>query len=175
MLQIPPFPTWDSLHPMIIHFPIVLLLLSPLFVFVGAVMPPSRGKPYMVSGLFILLLGTATLFIATSTGRAAADLAQRGWTFDAVLEMHEELGSETRILFAGLSAILLGMFFAPKVLRREENRIFSTFLPMAFLALYSWCSFTLLVYECMKSIRTSDQNRASVSLSNSILNIVVGI
>ena len=137
MLQIPPLPSWDSLHPMIIHFPIVLLLLSPLFILASAVMAPRRSKPYMVSGLLILLLGTGTLFIATSTGHAAADLAERGGSFDAVLEMHEELGSETRILFAGLSAILLGMCFAPKVLRREEDRIFTTLLPMAFLALYS--------------------------------------
>jgi uncharacterized membrane protein len=100
-------------------------------------MPPSRAKPYMLSALLILILGTGTLFIATSTGHAAADLAERGGPIDAVLEAHEELASETRILFAGLSVILTGMFFAPKVLRREENRLFTTFLPMAFLALYS--------------------------------------
>jgi len=77
------------------------------------------------------------LFIAASTGHAAADLVERGGPVDAVLEAHEELGSEARMVFAGLSVILIGMHFAPKVLRQEENRLFTTFLPMAFLALYS--------------------------------------
>ena len=32
MLQLPPMPTWDAMHPLLIHFPIVLLLISPLFI-----------------------------------------------------------------------------------------------------------------------------------------------
>jgi uncharacterized membrane protein len=137
MLQFPPLPTWDSLHPLIIHFPIALLLLSPLFVLISAVLTPVKGKPYMIAALMILLLGTGSLFIAGSTGHAAADLAERGGALDAVLETHEDLAGETQIVFAILSAILLGMYVIPKVLRREENRLFSTFLPLAFLALYT--------------------------------------
>jgi uncharacterized membrane protein len=91
----------------------------------------------MITALIILLLGTGSLFIAASTGHAAAELAERGGAIDAVLEAHEDLASETQILFAGLSAILLGMYLVPRVLRRQENRLFSTFLPLAFLALYT--------------------------------------
>ena len=137
MLQIPPMPSWDSLHPLIIHFPIVLLLLSPLFVLISAVLSPPRGKPYMIAALLILILGTGTLFIATSTGHAAAELAERGGPVDPVLEAHEDLASETQMVFAGLCAILLGMFAAPRLLRRAEDRLFNTYLPLAFLALYS--------------------------------------
>jgi uncharacterized membrane protein len=137
MLQFPPLPTWDSLHPLIIHFPIGLLLLSPLFVLISAVLAPAKGKPYMIAAMIILLLGTGTLFIAGSTGHAAADLAERGGAVDAVLETHEDLAAETQIVFAVLTAILVGMYATPKVLRRQENRLFSTFLPLAFLALYT--------------------------------------
>lgn len=137
MLQIPPMPAWDSLHVLIIHFPIALLLLSPLFIVISATLTPPRGRPYMVAALITLLLGTATVFVAASTGYSAAELAERGGPVDAVLKMHEELAEETQIVFAGLSAILLGMYALPKILRRDDNRLFSTFLPSAFLALYT--------------------------------------
>jgi uncharacterized membrane protein len=137
MFHFPPIPTWDSLHVLIIHFPIALLLLSPLFILISAILPPLKGKPYMIAGLTILLLGTASLFIAGSTGHAAAELAERGGPVDAVLEVHEELASETQIVFAGLSIISVGMFLLPTILRRGESRLFSTYLRAAFLALYT--------------------------------------
>ena len=137
MLQIPPIPAWDSLHVLIIHFPIALLLLSPLFIVISAALTPPRGRSYMVIALITLLLGTASVFVAASTGHAAAELAERGGPVDAVLKMHEELAEETEIVFAGLSAILLGMYALPRILRREDNRLFSSFLPSAFLALYT--------------------------------------
>ena len=137
MLQFPPIPTWDSLHPAIVHFPIALLLLSPLFILISALVPPSKGRPYMTAALIMTLLGTVSLFVAAATGEAAAELAERGGRVDAVLAAHEDLASETRIVFAGLSAILLGMFVVPRILHRQENRLSSTLMPIAFLALYS--------------------------------------
>lgn len=137
MLQIPPLPTWDSLHVLIIHFPIALLLLSPVFILISAILPPARGKPYMISAVTILLLGTVSLLIAASTGHAAAELAERGGPVDAVLKAHEDLASETQIVFAGLSVISLGILLLPQILRRSESRIFSTILPAAFLTLYT--------------------------------------
>lgn len=137
MLHFPYMPTWDSLHPLIIHFPIALLLLSPLFILIGAVLPAPKGRPYMIAALIVLLLGTVSIFISTSTGQAAAELAERGGKVNAVLESHEDLAKETQVIFAGLSLILLGIFALPRMLRRKDTRLFSTFLPLAFLALYS--------------------------------------
>jgi len=137
MFELPPMPTWDSLHPLIIHFPIALLFLSPLFIAISAVLAPPKGRPFLIAALIVLLLGTTSLFIAASTGQAAGELAERGGPVDSVLASHEDLASETRLIFSGLSAILLGMFFLPRILRRQETRIFSTVLPLAFLVLYS--------------------------------------
>jgi uncharacterized membrane protein len=136
MMQFPPMPTWDSLHPLIIHFPIALLLLSPLFVLMSAVLRPPSGRPYMIAALIILLLGTGSLFIAASSGEAAAELAERGGGMDAVLQAHEGLASTTRIVFSGLSVVLLGIFLLPLLPRYSESRVASTYLPIAFLALY---------------------------------------
>ena len=137
MLHLPPFPTWDSLHPLIIHFPIVLLLLSPLLLLISVAVSPSKARPYMLVALLVLLLGTASLFVAVSTGEAAGELAERGGAINGVLESHEELASETRIIFSILSTILLGIVALPIALRRKDSRLFSTLLPVTFLALYS--------------------------------------
>lgn len=137
MLQLPPLPSWDALHPLIIHFPIVLLLLSPLFIAIGAALRPPKGQPFMIAALLVLLLGTASLFVAVSTGEAAGELAERGGAVNAVLESHETLAEQTRVVFAGLSVILLGMFALPRLLHRQQTRLFSTILPLSFLALYS--------------------------------------
>lgn len=137
MLQFPPLPTWDSLHPLIIHFPIVLLLLSPLFILVSTVLSPQKGRPYMFVAVFLLLLGTGSLFFAALTGEAAADLAERGGEMNAVLEAHENLASETKIIFSVLSAILLGMVVMFRLLRRQETKLALRFLPLTFLALYT--------------------------------------
>jgi len=137
MLQLPPMPTWDSLHPLIVHFPIALLLLCPVFIVISAAAKPPKGRPYLMAALVVLLLGTISIFVAASTGAAASELAERGAAMNAVLESHEALASETKVIFLGLSAILMGVFAIPRALRRDETRLFSTLLPIAFLALYS--------------------------------------
>ena len=136
MMQFPPMPTWDSLHPIIIHFPIVLLLLSPLFIVISAALHPPHGRPYMIAALIVLFLGTGSLFIAASTGEAAAELAERGGAMNAVLESHETLASVTRIVFSVLSVLLLGVFVVPRFLGREESKLAATYLPAVFLVLY---------------------------------------
>jgi len=137
MPQFPPIPTWDSLHPLVIHFPIVLLLLSPLFILISATLSPPKGGPYMTGALIILLLGTISLFVASATGEEAAALADRGGAVDAVLAAHEHLASETKIVFSALSVILVGMIALPRFFCNQETRLTSTFMPLAFLVLYS--------------------------------------
>lgn len=137
MLHFPPMPTWDSLHPLIIHFPIVLLLLTPLFVLISAVLRAPWGRPYMISAIILLVLGTGSLFIATSTGEAAAELAERGGAMDAVLQSHESLASASRMVFSGLTLLLLAIYVLPRFFGREETRLAARYLPLAFLVLYS--------------------------------------
>ena len=136
MLQFPPIPTWDSLHPMLVHFPIVLLLLCPLFVLISALMAPPKGRPYMISALIILLLGTGSLFLAAAAGEAAATVAGHGSPADAVLKSHADLAEETEIVSLVLCAILVGIVALPRFLQREETRLTTTLVPLSFLVLY---------------------------------------
>ena len=136
MPQFPPIPPWESLHPMVVHFPIVLLLLSPLFVMIGAVMPPAKARPYMIAALIILVLGTASLFVAAQSGEAAATLADRSESINAVLAAHEDLASQTEVVFSVLSVVLLALVVLPAILRSQDTRLTTTFMPLSFLVLY---------------------------------------
>jgi uncharacterized membrane protein len=137
MLQFPPMQAWDSLHPLIVHFPIVLLMISPLFIFIGTALPPLRGRPYLIAALILLLLGTASLFLAAQTGQAASRLADRSPLVATLIESHQALADETTDVFVTLSIIGFSLFFLPRFLGMTESPLFSRVLPLSFLVFYS--------------------------------------
>ena len=137
MLHWLPFPSWDAMHPLLIHFPIVLLLFVPLIVMIAAVMPPPRNRPYMTVALITLLLGAGSLFLAASSGEEAAELADRAGGVNAVLAAHEAMASTCEVLFAAYSALFAGLYIWPRLSRRIEKRVISTVAPLVFVAVYS--------------------------------------
>lgn len=120
---------------MIVHLPIVLLLLAPILIAVGAALPPLRGRSCQFTALVLLVLGTAGLFLADPpTGTTAASLLSR---HDWVVSLYQSHSQETRIIFSGLVAIYIGILLIPRFLHRRYSRLFCTVLPLAFLILYS--------------------------------------
>lgn len=136
MIQFPPIPSWDGLHPLIIHFPIALLLVAPLFVILGAVLEPRRGRPFLIAALVLMVLGTIGTLAAVSTGEAAGELAERAGQVEAVLERHEELAETTRTVFLALTAVFAAVLFVPRLFRRELARGPLTALLAVFLVSY---------------------------------------
>ncbi len=136
MFQLPPIPSFDALHPLIIHFPVVLLLVAPLFVLMGALLPPRKARPVLAAALLLMLLGAVTVFLAIETGEAAGKLADRTPQINAVLERHEHLAEQTRIIFAALTIAFAALVITPAVLRREPARLSTTVLPLVFLIFY---------------------------------------
>jgi uncharacterized membrane protein len=137
MLHFPPIPSWDGLHPLIIHFPIALLLIAPIFVVVGAALTPAKGRPYLIAAMVILLAGTASIFIAVETGEAAGKLAERTPGMERILENHESLAERTQAVFSVLSVIFVALVAVPWLVKRTDTRLTTTILPLAFLVLYS--------------------------------------
>ena len=88
--MLPPWPGWDGLHPLVIHFPIALLLTAPVFVLL-AMIQPKRGASFGLSALVMLVLGTAAAFVAVETGEAAAELATRSEAINSAIESHASL------------------------------------------------------------------------------------
>ncbi len=144
MLTLPPIPSWQAIHPLIVHFPIALLLIAPLFIVIGVVRKAKHGFPFLLVALILMALGTASTFIAASSGDAAGELAGNAPQVKAVLEQHEELAQTTEIVFFALTLIFAAILFVPRLLRRERTHAISTILPLVFLLFYATGAISLV-------------------------------
>lgn len=133
--MLPPIPSWDGLHPLIIHFPIALLLVAPLLVLIGVFLP-NKGRSFLIAAFVLMLLGTVASFIAVSTGVSAGELAERVANVESVLENHEELAETTRTVFSALTVIFGVMLFAPMIFKKDLSSKIVIPLNLAFLIFY---------------------------------------
>lgn len=136
MFQLPPIPALDGLHPLVIHFPIALLFVAPLFILIGAVLQPRQARPLFYSALVLMVLGTASIFVAIESGEAAAKLADRTPEINRIIEHHEDLAETTRNAFSILTVVFAAVLFVPMAFKKELSRIASTVIPLAFLCFY---------------------------------------
>ena len=95
-------PAWSHLHPAIIHFPIVLLLLVPPVLALGLLWPAQRAGLHACA-LGVLLLGTALAFLAVVTGLAIPLPAAPSTQLLDTLRAHERLAKGTLLTFAVLA------------------------------------------------------------------------
>lgn len=128
--------TWDALHPMIVHFPIALLLVAPILVILGLLLP-KQSKGLFISALVLMALGTISTYLAVSTGEAAGEIAERTAGLEKVLETHEGLAETTRLIFTALTIIFAAIVFAPSLFKRSLTRKISIAVNVAFLLFYS--------------------------------------
>ena len=136
MFELPPIPAWDGLHPLIVHFPIALLLVAPLFIVLG-LLAGGRSRLFMTSALVLMVLGTAASYVAVSTGEAAGKLADRTPEVNQVLQHHEDLAERTRLTFTVLTVVFAGLLAGPAVLKRQLARVPAVVLTLLFLGVYS--------------------------------------
>ena len=136
MFTLPPIPGWDALHPLIIHFPIALLLVAPILVLLGILLrKQSRGL--LIAALVVMALGTIATYFAVATGEAAGELAERTPGVAAVLERHEELAQTTRAIFTALTIGFAAILFVPSILKKGLGRKSTAVVNLAFLVLYA--------------------------------------
>ncbi len=100
--MLPPFPEWDAAHPLIVHFPIGLLLVAPVFMLIAVFV---RKPAWTIATILLLLIGTIGAWVAYYSGEAAevywrttGDLAP---DIDKLMADHHVAGGQAR-LFATL-------------------------------------------------------------------------
>lgn len=131
----PPIPSWEGLHPLVIHFPIALLIVAPVMIVIGIV-SPNRGRAFFGAALILMILGTIASWLAVSTGEAAGELAERASGAASVLEQHEELAETTRTAFTVLTGLFIVILFAPAIVRRQVSQKMLVAANVLFLLFY---------------------------------------
>ncbi len=118
-LMPPPLPPWEGMHPLIVHFPLALLLVAPLFVLLGLL--PRVGDWFKWAGLLLLVLGTAGAYVAAEAGEAAAELVVRTPEIAKVLSRHQELAETVEVVFTIVTVVYAVVLVVPAVLKKTKR------------------------------------------------------
>ncbi len=94
------------LHPMVVHFPIALLITSVVFDFLAT---RWHHKSFQDVGFYTLVAGLLGAVAAVGTGAMAEESVEGKGIPESVLEIHEALGYATLLFFLGLMALRLLM------------------------------------------------------------------
>ncbi len=132
----PTIPGWDGLHPLVVHFPIALLMVAPILVILGLVIPKYRPG-FLASAFVLMLLGTIGAYFAVETGEAGAQLVDitGNESLAAAIDHHQALGEDTRLVFTVLTGLMALLLFVPLFVRRPMGKPVALF-SIVFLAVY---------------------------------------
>jgi uncharacterized membrane protein len=129
-------PAWNELHPVIVHFSIILLLVAPLLVVVAVVPCVAQRGLFLGSALALMVLGTGVTYLAVATGESAMKVVVSAPALGGLLGEHQSLAQSTRELFSLLTLLFAALLFAHRLLGRELDAGVSTALFTAFLIFY---------------------------------------
>lgn len=124
---LPPIPGWSGLHPLVVHLPIVLLMLVPLFVLAAVRL---RWRRVMLGAAVVLsIAGAASAYLSVETGEAAGEIADRTPTISHAIHEHEEAAEAVMTVFAVLTVVLIALAITMRLLSgRFRRRRFAPFL-----------------------------------------------
>ena len=106
--MLPPIPPWIGIHPIIVHFPIALLLTAPVFLVLAVALPKMR-MGFSLSAFVLMLLGTIGAYVAVASGQAASDFVSMTDDIERVLDEHKAHGEDVRTYFTILTAVFAAL------------------------------------------------------------------
>lgn len=133
---------WGSIHPIIVHAPVALLCIAPLFILIGLVFQKS-ARPFFICALILLLAGTFSIYLAVSTGEHASETLKPDPATLKTLELHDRLGEIMRTDFTVLTSIFLTYLFSSSFLSRKFGLKTVRLALILFLIIYA-CHLVLL-------------------------------
>jgi len=108
MPQLPMIPGWDGIHPLLIHFPVTLFFLAPVFVLFAGFAKTTTRNTFLICALTVLLLGIVSTYAAFEAGQTAAATVTPTGEARTVVERHQQLASLARSSLTAAS-LLFGL------------------------------------------------------------------
>ncbi len=103
----------SNLHPMIVHFPVALIIIGFIFDIAGIT---AKKEFFHKAGFYLLLLGTAGVIAAYFSGEAAEEFVNETGALETTLELHEEAALFTLWIVTAASLIRAGYVLIKKQL-----------------------------------------------------------
>lgn len=155
-----------SLHPALVHFPIGLLFVTPLFVILGLILPKHK-QCFHLSALILLIIGTITLLLAFEAGEKAADaLGKINPETLATLEQHDKGAESLKLNFIILTVCFTLYSFFHKSLKKLKQH-FWIIASCLFLAFYGY-SLILVINTAHYGGKLVHQHGLKSSLYNNV-------
>ncbi|MFA6598542.1 MAG: DUF2231 domain-containing protein [Ignavibacteriaceae bacterium] len=101
----------SHIHPMIVHFPIALLIVGFLADAVGVIL---KKEFFSKAGFYLLILGTLGVVAAYISGNIAGDGITEAGSLKQALETHEDAATLTLWLMVGTALIRIALQFTKK-------------------------------------------------------------
>jgi uncharacterized membrane protein len=143
MAQLPMVPGWDGIHPLLIHFPLTLFFLAPVFVLFASLTKGTTRHTFLISALTVMLFGITSIYAAFESGQTAAASVTGAQELRTVIEQHHELASLARssltaaTLLSGLTLLICTRFHL-------QLRELTGVLPLGSIAFYALGLFWLI-------------------------------
>jgi uncharacterized membrane protein len=133
---LPPIPSWEGIHPLIIHFPVALLFVAPLHIVGMLAARRVMARDYQPA-LSLMILGTLGAYFAYASGMAAASVASDlSAEAAATLARHADLAGDTRMAFTVLTVLYALLLYGPVLLKKQVSPLLFRAGQGVFLALY---------------------------------------
>ncbi len=104
-------PDLSNLHPLVVHFPIALLIVGALSDLLGMI---TKKDFFFRAGLFLLVLGAAGAVAAYFSGESAGEGLAEGGALKQALETHEGAAVLSLVLISATVLVRLALVLAKK-------------------------------------------------------------
>lgn len=111
--RMPPIPPPAGVHPLVVHFPIALLMVVPVFLALGLALPRQRSA-LASSALLLMTLGTIAAYVAVKTGGVAEHGVEMTREQHHAVHEHEELAEKVQVAFTVLTIVFLVLVAAER-------------------------------------------------------------
>ena len=102
----------ELFHPLLVHFPIALLVVASAVRFVHVIFRNNRfAQTILVFSWVLLFLGVAAAWLAILAGEVAESIVRATLCRPDVLDHHQQLAYTTAIIFSGALVSDVGLFW----------------------------------------------------------------